>query len=105
MSRTGPAVNNTVHPSVPRLALRVGVSGHRELDEADARRVRMDLDAVISVLDRTVDELAVRYAAYFSAEPPLKRLISALAEGADTLAAEVAGLIQLVDWSIHRSTT
>jgi hypothetical protein len=70
--------------------MRVGVSGHRNIDPAASAALRLQLDGVFATLDRTVEELGERYQEYFDPQGPMKRLVSPLAEGADMLAAEVA---------------
>ncbi|MFO1187314.1 MAG: DUF4231 domain-containing protein [Alphaproteobacteria bacterium] len=78
------------HPPAPRLCLRVGVSGHRNINADVAKVLRKHLDGVFEILDHTVEELAERYRDYFGHQTPIKRLVSPLAEGADMLAADAA---------------
>lgn len=78
------------HPPAPRLCLRVGVSGHRNINGEAAKALRRHLDSVFDILDRTIEELAARYRDYFDRQGPIKRLVSPLAEGADMLAADAA---------------
>jgi Protein of unknown function (DUF4231) len=83
-------MKSKTHPPRPRLAMRVGVTGHREVDQSRTGEIVGELDAVFTVLDGTIEKLAHSYAAYFDPRAPLKRLISPLAEGADSLAADAA---------------
>lgn len=75
----------------PRLTVRLGVTGTRTiLDDARVReRVETIVSAVVASLKRLATDPIVA-AVYDVAQPPLLRLISPLAEGADRLVAEVA---------------
>ena len=81
-----------LHPPKARLALRVGVTGHRpnRLHQAQQAVLR---GRVREVLER-IRQMALAWQRanpdLFSSEPPLLRLISSLAEGADRVAAEEA---------------
>ena len=76
----------------PRLALRVGVTGHRgppKLPEGNEAEIRA---AVRDVLTRVIQAVAAVHsssAAYCVSDKPLLRLSSSLAQGADTLVATV----------------
>ncbi|MBL0173364.1 MAG: hypothetical protein IPP90_22280 [Gemmatimonadaceae bacterium] len=84
----------------PRLSLRVGITGHRwreshhaadeRLDRSNADDVQRSLRTVFIRVRAAADLVQRRHAGLFSAEPPLLSLVSALAEGADELAAMVA---------------
>ena len=81
-----------LHPPKPRLALNVGITGHRASILPDGA-----LDALRPVVDevfRNLREAAVRLhreaGDIFSAEPPKLRLHTPLATGADQLAADSA---------------
>lgn len=71
----------------PRLALRVGVTGHRRLaqDQIDdlRERVRLALRAITEAATRIKDDQSSGY----SVDPPLLRVISPIAEGGDRLVA------------------
>ena len=76
----------------PRLVLRIGVTGHRPNrfgPEAQAI-VAAKLDTVLQQLAGAAVALHLRYSDVFAPEPPELRLVSALAEGADRVAAEAA---------------
>jgi len=80
----------------PRLTARVGVTGHRpeRLVGADAETLRREIRAVLAAAAAKLSALrsqdAARGASAFSAEPPLLRVVSSLAEGADRLVAREA---------------
>jgi hypothetical protein len=80
-----------VHPPRPRCVLNVGVTGHRvnrltdELEPAARKRVA----EVLMLIQQTVGEVHLKGAAWFNGDKPELRLISAIAEGADRLCAEV----------------
>src|SRR5205085_5336761 len=82
------------HPPKPRLALAIGIVGHR------ANRLpadRMKLDKITKAIGNVLDAIAreattahAHYSAYFSSERPLLSIVSALAEGADRMTALAA---------------
>lgn len=80
-----------VHPPRPRCVLNIGITGHRmdrltdELEPAARARVT----EVLSLVTQVVGEVHLKGAAWFNGDRPELRLISALAEGADRLCAEV----------------
>lgn len=78
-------------PPRPRLALRVGITGHRaeQLDDM-AETVAMDIARALAQLRAAVLRLAQAEKAAFAAEEPLLRCVSALASGSDQLAARAA---------------
>ncbi|THD49023.1 MAG: hypothetical protein E7774_02305 [Bradyrhizobium sp.] len=91
------------HPPKPRLALTLGVTGHRlrrapAEGEAGPGALRVfDIAAVGKALDQICAKVAAGLAAVdagvkqnFSDEAPIVTLVSALAEGADRLAAQAA---------------
>jgi hypothetical protein len=79
----------------PRLALRIGVTGHRDIAtrypeaaaELSGTLTRL-LGAIAAAVARVAGSAAAREA--YSEAPPLLRILSALAEGADRLLAEAA---------------
>lgn len=74
----------------PRLALRVGVTGHRGLAEADQARFAAAAARVLRDVRAAVERLHAAEQAIFSEARPLLRLVSSLAEGADQITAEAA---------------
>jgi hypothetical protein len=78
-------------PPKPRLSLAVGIVGHRP-NRLPAERRKLDniTQAIGNVLDAIAHETTAagaRYRAYFSDERPTLSIVSALAEGADRMAA------------------
>jgi len=93
----------TQHPPKPRLALTIGVTGHRfhrpppAGQDGPGEQRRFDVAAVGEALATAFAAAAAGLAAIddeaktsFSAVPPIVTLISSLAEGADRLAARAA---------------
>lgn len=81
------------HPPKPRLALSVGVIGHRpnRLPRAQHERDRIaaKIGEVLDLLAKQAIVAREKYRKYFEGEPELA-LVSALAEGADRIAAHEA---------------
>jgi hypothetical protein len=82
----------SVHRPKPLFALSVGVIGHRpnRLPDAARERVTAEVAQVLEMIAREVRSAFARHADVFAPEPPSLSLISALAEGADRIAAEAA---------------
>lgn len=86
-------------PPRPRLVLRAGFAGRKDLDPPAAQRLRQQLALVYDTLGRTLASAAPGVpvdagqeppiARFYAAQPPLLRLITGLCEGADALAADV----------------
>ncbi|WOI52919.1 hypothetical protein [Parvularcula sp. LCG005] len=81
----------TVENLKPRLALRVGVTGHRQgrLDEADTGAIRSQIQNVLSRTAAVCENLA-RTNTCYDDQPPLLYFVSPVADGTDAMAAEVA---------------
>lgn len=75
-------------PPRPNLALAVGVVGHRpnRLADGAAEKVSEDIEQILVFSAREAEEAQQRYCAFFTGKPVVS-LVSALAEGADRLAA------------------
>ncbi|WP_298364777.1 hypothetical protein [Azospirillum sp.] len=82
----------TTHPPMPRLALPVGVTGHRpnRLSEAARALVAAQIATALREIAAVVNAVHQRHAAVFSPQTPRLTLLSALAEGADRIAADAA---------------
>jgi len=82
------------YPPRPRLALAVGVIGHRpnRLPQQQEKRdaIAAEITAVLTAIGREATAAHEKYAEYFGDKPPLIALISGLAEGADRMAAHAA---------------
>jgi hypothetical protein len=80
-------------PPKPARVLRLGVTGHRpnRLAQSALPRLRRQIGEVVALLESIAGEAQAAHAEVSSAERPvLLRALSALAEGADTLVAEIA---------------
>lgn len=84
----------------PRLAWRIGVSGHRTLDERHLKGIREAVARVLADVGAALKTVqGVDHAAtVFSSEVPMLTVLSALAVGADRMLAEAAvnGQLRLV---------
>ena len=80
------------HPPRPRLALNIGITGHRAalLPEGGAKALRPVVDEVFGRLQEAVHRLHLDPESLFDAASPIIRLHTPLATGADQLAAESA---------------
>ena len=76
----------------PELCLAVGVTGHRlkRLQTADIKAIRATVADLLQRVRQAMDGVATQHAAQFASAAPKLRLVSALADGADTIVAEVA---------------
>jgi hypothetical protein len=82
----------TDHPPRPRFALKIGIVGHRP-DDLPKDSAEPLVKAIGEVLDAIVHEsrdALQRHAQWFSPEPPLVSMMSALAEGSDRFGARAA---------------
>jgi hypothetical protein len=80
-------------PPKARLAVRVGVTGHRPngLDRADIGALRIRVNEVLKHVSGVAVEVKSSFGSLYSdGRPPVLRVISPLAEGADMLVAEEA---------------
>lgn len=78
------------HPPKPRLTLRVGVTGKRVIPKSERERICKSLAGVFDALGHFLIDCHRKEAEFFSAEPPLLRIICGMAEGADQIAARIA---------------
>lgn len=83
---------NVEQPPLPRLVLRVGVTGHRlnKLRQADWSVLTEQVRKVLRAIKATVSEAAERYRPAYADEAPKMRLVCVVAEGADQLVAHTA---------------
>jgi hypothetical protein len=79
------------HPPKPRLALAVGVIGHRpnRLQGAEPE-VQVRIAEALALIAEVVQAAHSKHPGFFAPEPPALTLVSALAEGADRIVAHVA---------------
>jgi hypothetical protein len=88
------------HPPMPRLTLRVGITGHRpkpeRLPPQSLGFVGGRLKQVFDAVDKALADLVEKYKDYFDGVPAV-RLVSALAEGADQLAVAAKPAVWALD--------
>src|SRR5579862_9629833 len=86
--QAGP-MTETHLPPAPRLALRVGITGHRLVrllePDVDLAAVRSAVQAILAEVRRAAESVARDFSSVY-ADAPLLRVISPLAEGSDQLA-------------------
>jgi hypothetical protein len=82
--------NANPHPPKTRLAIRVGVTGHRpnHLKTADLPRLKRQIHHVLQSVRNAGAEIAGDSRAGYDSREPLFRVISPLAEGSDRMVAE-----------------
>lgn len=87
-----PLFSGAVDPAAqPRLAVRVGITGHRSLDEAQLPAIRSAIERVLGAVASHADAiLSARASGFDQRRPPLLRAVSPLAEGADRIMAHAA---------------
>jgi len=84
---------STPAPSLkPALCFAVGVTGHRHvrLQSADLERLQTTVAALLNRVQAAATDVAHQHADRFASSSTQLRLVSALADGADTLVAEAA---------------
>ncbi|UOR15535.1 hypothetical protein [Qipengyuania aquimaris] len=76
----------------PRLTLRFGVTGHRppRLGSSHEGRIKAEVGELFDIARKTLSELKETHSDAFNDDEPLLKMVSSLAEGADTIAAEAA---------------
>ena len=82
-------------PPKPRLALRVGITGHqpRDLHHAHIDQLQKQIHAVLQSLKQFAQEHPHVSTSYRERDEPILRLVSSLAEGADRYAAQQASTL------------
>src|SRR3954454_22300478 len=83
---------NSQHPPKPRLALAIGIIGHRlnRLPESGRAAVNRDIEHFLSAVVDAVKTAHATYSSVFTSDAPLLSVVSALAEGSDRLGAIAA---------------
>jgi hypothetical protein len=75
------------HPPKPRLTLRVGIVGHRpDKLGTDTGRIEEQLKKVFDAITTSADAILTAGKDCYALEPPVIRLVSGFAEGADRMA-------------------
>lgn len=82
-----------IHPPKPRLALSIGITGHRlnRLPASAIPRIAAEVADVLRQIQATITRMHARDGGVWSADAPRLSVVSSLAEGADRIVAE-AGL-------------
>lgn len=82
-------------PPRPRLVVRVGVTGHRlnKLAQADEPLLRMKIREVLERVRQIAQDVLAAADSPYAPGPPILRVISPLAEGADRIAAQEAVIL------------
>ena len=86
-------MNKTTSTNIkPRLCFTIGVTGHREhkLEGADIAAVTATIARTLAQLQQAVVAVGTHHHHAFSTESPQLRMVSALADGADTMVAKAA---------------
>lgn len=85
-------MNEHTSPPHPAMAFRIGVTGHRSsrLNPDQIARIDAEVQWVLDLAARAVESARARYDREYSSAPPILYFVSALADGADTLAAKRA---------------
>jgi hypothetical protein len=80
------------HPPKPQLVLNVGVTGHLsgDLQKFNVPAITRTVQIVLDTIRERVEKIYREAGELFSADPPLLRLVSRMADGADLLVAEEA---------------
>ncbi len=89
MDQTPPAPQTDARPT---LCLTIGVTGHRleKLGDADLTALNTAVSATLRQLQVAIEAVAAQSKAVFAKTAPQARLVTALADGADTIAAKAA---------------
>jgi hypothetical protein len=74
----------------PRLTVRTGVTGHRPERIDDPEQLRASIRHVLRLVVDTAGEIQRKHGEGYASDPPLLRIVSPLAEGADRLVAREA---------------
>lgn len=92
MPASTPPFSGAVDPAAPpRLAVRVGITGHRRLDDAQIPAIRDAIERVLGVVASHAEAIrSARASGFDQRRPPLLRALSPLAEGADRIMAHAA---------------
>jgi len=94
-----PEQNQLECPPRPFLNVRVGITGHRRLDAADASgQISTRIGQLLQQIELAATKLLNSEPEVFSGSEPRLRFLSALAEGADRLGAEAA---QALGWPLY----
>jgi len=87
--------HKTSSPPLTRLTLRIGVTGHRpnNLQFVDEEVLQREIKRVLEFLRETAAKLQLKAGPLHPKDPPVLRIISPLAEGADRMLVKVANTL------------
>lgn len=88
MTITSEQEDRRINPPRPQLCLTLGITGHRASRMNDIENIAARIAEVVSGLQEAMDRLDAQ--PWFREEPPRLRVMSALAEGADRIVADIA---------------
>jgi hypothetical protein len=88
-------------PERPVLTLRVGITGHRDLNANAQKRIRTAVDRVLALIETVVDEVAANDGLGYADAPARLVAVSPLAEGADRVFAHAVLERRETRWALH----
>ena len=88
MTATSEQEDRRINPPRPQLCLTLGITGHRASRMTDIATITTRIAEVVSGLQDAMERLDAQ--PWFREEPPRLRVMSALAEGADRIVADIA---------------
>lgn len=88
MTNTDAQQEGATHPPRPQLCLTLGITGHRASRMTDIDTVTTRVAEVVAAVRAGVERLDAQ--PWFREDPPRLRVMSALAEGADRIVADIA---------------
>lgn len=88
MTTTSEQEDRRANPPRPQLCLTLGITGHRASRMTDIETIAARIAEVVSGLQEAMDRLDAQ--PWFREDPPRLRVMSALAEGADRIVADIA---------------
>ncbi|MBT8472484.1 MAG: hypothetical protein HKP25_09915 [Marinicaulis sp.] len=85
-------MSDIISPPKPVLAFRVGVTGHRlsRLDPSQIGRINQQVNWILATVEAGMRVAHKKFAVEYADKDPIQYFVSALADGADTLAAQCA---------------
>ena len=80
------------YPPKPRLALSIGITGHRpnQLRQSEEARISAEIHVLLEQIEAAISQASKNNSDCFDQKPPRLSLVSNLAEGADRITAEAA---------------
>jgi len=78
------------NPPKTRMAFNIGIAGHRVLPDADEEKLNAQIVSFFELIKEVVNDCYTKTSRLHTAEKPVIRLLSMLAEGSDRIAANIA---------------